>query len=89
MITNGQARRIMAEWHGGQSSPVYSVMSSGSMRYRREAIDELQTTLSGMPLTDTANIREVEAVIVWLQMRATLGAVPRDEWVNAWDGTPA
>lgn len=87
-LTYGQARRILAEWHGGQASPVYAVMSSGSMRYRSEAIDELMTTLSAQPLTDTQNIRELDAVIVWLQFRATLGAVPRDEWVNAWDDTP-
>lgn len=31
MITDGQARKIASEWHGGQSSPLYSLASTGAI----------------------------------------------------------
>ena len=31
MISNGKARRIASEWHGEQSSPLYSFASTGTI----------------------------------------------------------
>ena len=44
MISDGQARRIASEWHGGMSSALYSLASSGAIdpdRVRDEISREL------------------------------------------------
>lgn len=88
-LTNGQARRILAEWHGGQWSAVYSVMSSGKMDRRMDAIDELSADLDRHTPAklDSTEHRELTAVIGWLS--EVLHDMDRDEWIRAWDETPA
>lgn len=91
-LTNGQARRILAEWHGGQASAVYSVMSSGNMGRRGEAVEELSADRQLVRNSDNGDYpdnadRELSAVILWLECQQR--AMPSDEWVNAWDETPA
>lgn len=97
MITIGQARRILSEWHGGQGSAVYSVASTGKMICRSDAIGELERDLRTVERAahtgsdkDGRCRRELTAVIVWLQLRgdAGYGDVPLGEWLNAWDDTP-
>lgn len=40
-ISDGEARRIASEWHGGQSSPLYALSSSGAIVAEvREEIEE-------------------------------------------------
>jgi hypothetical protein len=45
MISDGQVRRIAADWHGGMSSALYSLASSGAIdveRVRGEISRELR-----------------------------------------------
>lgn len=94
MITIGQARRILMEWHGGQGTAVYSVGSTGKVNMLPETIEELEADRRSVAhdpgrwddngLCD----RELAAVIEWLRSRRSLGSVPRDVWLAAWDDTP-
>lgn len=76
-ITDGQARRIAADWHGGQASAVYALACSGAIA-REECLRELRH----------ADGPEVPALVQYIEAHGDRGPVAG--WSQlAWDMTPA
>ena len=83
MINDGQARRIAAEWHGGMSSALYSLGSSGAIdldHVRHEISRELWQL-------DVGEVRrELLALDKYVR---TAGARPAQAgWSRLWDDSP-
>ena len=83
IINDGQARRIAMEWHGGQSSPLYSFGSCGAIddldRLRNEISRDLQTLDVG------AERRELLALDKYVRNAGQRERVPG--WSGLWDET--
>jgi hypothetical protein len=97
-LTDGQVRRIAAEWHDGQSSALYALTSTGAVRW--DAGREVDTLLArGMATGPRRDLEALRAYLEEVEAEATdeLGADddlpeflrgPLAAWVRAWDETP-
>jgi hypothetical protein len=83
MISDGQARRIASEWHGGMSSALYSLASSGVIdldRVRNEISHELWQL-------DVGEVRrELLALDKYVRTAGTRPA--QSGWSRLWDDSP-
>lgn len=70
MISREEARRIAGEWHGGQSSGLYALSSSGTLTEtaEAEALDILRTLPEG-----DENRPEAEALAEWIAAHDIMG----------------
>jgi hypothetical protein len=83
VINEGQARRIASEWHGGMSSALYSVASSGAID-----LDHVRHEISReLGQLDVGEVRrELLALDKYVR---TAGARPAQEgWSRLWDDSP-
>ncbi|GAA5021774.1 hypothetical protein [Actinopolymorpha pittospori] len=83
IINDGQARRLAAEWHGGQWTALYSLASSGHIdrdRLRTEISREVQALEHGCPR------RDLLALDKYVRHRGDTSTVPG--WHRLWDETP-
>lgn len=95
MLTDGQVRRIAAEWHDGQASALYALTSTGAVRWDAgEEVDALLARRMGGP----ALLRELEALRAYLeeveveapaQSPSEFLRAPVPGWERTWDETPA
>ncbi|MFF5990411.1 hypothetical protein [Prauserella flavalba] len=84
MISDGQARRIASEWHGGMSSALYSLASSGAIDLDRVR-DEISRELWKLDVGEVR--RELLALDKYVR---TTGARPAQSgWARLWDDSPA
>ena len=83
MISDGQARRIASEWHGGMSSALYSFASSGAVDLGRVR-DEISREL--WQLDVGAARRELLALDKYVRIAGQRPA--RDGWSRLWDDSP-
>ncbi|MET9019230.1 hypothetical protein ABZV93_04545 [Actinopolymorpha sp. NPDC004070] len=82
-LTDGQARRIAAEWHGGQWTAMYSLASAGYLdRDRLHA--EIASELRIVP-TEQGR-QELLALDAYVRHRTDTSTVPG--WPLLWDETP-
>jgi hypothetical protein len=83
MISDGQVRRIAADWHGGMSSALYSLASSGAIdveRVRGEISRELRQL-------DVGEVRrELLALDKYVRTAGTRPA--QAGWFRLWDNSP-
>ena len=63
MIQNQTARRLMYEWHGGQSSAMYAAASSGLVASFVALADEISTI---------DNPKERNDLMCWVMRRQTM-----------------
>lgn len=83
MISDGQARRIASEWHGGMSSALYSLASSGAIDLDRVR-DEISRELWKLDVGEVR--RELLALDKYVR---TAGARPAQSgWSRLWDDSP-
>lgn len=83
LICDGQARRIASEWHGGQSSALYSLASSGAISLDRVR-DEISRELMKLDVGEAR--RELLALDKYTQKTGERAAVA--EWFRLWDDSP-
>lgn len=83
MISDGQARRIASEWHGGMSSALYSLTSSGAVALDR-ARDEISRELLKLDVGEVR--RELLALDKYVRTAGERTAVA--EWFRLWDDSP-
>lgn len=82
-INDGQARRIASEWHGGMSSALYSLGSSGAIDLDRVR-DEISRELGQLDVGEVR--RELLALDKYVR---TAGARPAQTgWSRLWDDSP-
>lgn len=83
MISDGQARRIASDWHGGMSSALYSLASSGAIDLDRVR-DEISRELWKLDVGEVR--RELLALDKYVR---TAGARPvQSGWSRLWDDSP-
>lgn len=83
MISDGQTRRIASEWHGGMSSALYSLASSGAIDLDRVR-DEISRELWQLDVGEAR--RELLALDKYVR---TVGARPAQSgWSRLWDDSP-
>ena len=83
MIYDAQARRIASEWHGGMSSALYALASSGAVDLDR-ARNEISRELWQLDVGEAR--RELLALDKYVR---TAGERPaRDGWFRLWDDSP-
>lgn len=83
MINDGQARRVASEWHGGMSSALYSLGSSGAIDLDRVR-DEISRELWQLDVGEVR--RELLALDKYVR---TAGARPAQAgWSRLWDDSP-
>lgn len=83
MISDGQARRIASEWHGGMSTALYSFGSSGAIDLDRVR-DEISRELWRLDVGEVR--RELLALDKYVR---TAGMRPvQAGWSRLWDDSP-
>lgn len=83
LIGDGQARRVASEWHGGMSSALYSLASSGAVDLGRVR-DEISRELLKL---DVGKVRrELLALDKYVRTAGERTAVA--EWFRLWDDSP-
>jgi hypothetical protein len=82
-ISDGQARRIASEWHGGMSSALYSVASSGAIDLDRTR-DEISRELWQL---DVGEVRR-ELLALDIYVRTASARPARAGWSRLWDDSP-
>ncbi|GAA3432322.1 hypothetical protein [Kutzneria kofuensis] len=83
MISDGQARRIAPEWHGGMSSALYSLASSGAIDLDRVR-DEISRELWQLDVGEVR--RELLALDKYVRTAAARPA--QSGWSRLWDDSP-
>jgi DNA-binding PadR family transcriptional regulator len=83
MISDGQARRIASEWHGGMSSALYALTSCGAIDLDR-ARDEITRELLKLEVGEVR--RELLALDKYVRTAGERTAVA--EWFRLWDDSP-
>jgi hypothetical protein len=83
MISDGQARRIASEWHGGMSSALYSLASSGAVDLDR-ARDEISRELLSLEVGEVR--RELLALDKYVRTVGVRTAITG--WFRLWDDSP-
>lgn len=83
MISDGQARRIASEWHGGMSSALYSLASSGAIDLDRVR-DEISRELWQLDVGEVR--RELLALDKYVRTAAARPA--QSGWSRLWDDSP-
>lgn len=83
IISDGQARRIASEWHGGMSSALYSLASSGEIDLDH-ARDEISRELQSLDVGEVR--RELLALDKYIRTAGERTAVA--EWFRLWDDSP-
>jgi hypothetical protein len=82
-ISDGQARRIASDWHGGMSSALYSLASSGAIALDRVR-DEISRELRQLDVGEVH--RELLALDKYV---GTAGERPTQTgWSRLWDNSP-
>ena len=83
VITDGQARRIASDWHGGISSALYSLASSGAIDLHRVR-GEISRELWQLDVGEVR--RELLALDKYVR---TAGERPTQAgWSRLWDDSP-
>lgn len=83
VISDGQARRIASEWHGGMGSALYSFASSGAVDFEWIML-EIRCEL--LNLDDETLRRELLALGKYVR---SAGCRPKQGgWCRLWDDTP-
>jgi hypothetical protein len=83
MINDGQARHIASDWHGGMSSALYSLASSGAIELDRVR-DEISRELWKL---DVGKVRR--ELLALDKCVRTAGARPTQAgWFRLWDDSP-
>jgi hypothetical protein len=83
VISDGQARRIASEWHGGMGSALYSLASSGAVDYEWVML-EIRCELPN--LEDETPRRELLALGKYVR---SAGCRPAQAgWCFVWDDAP-
>lgn len=83
MISDGQARRIASDWHGGMSSALYSLASSGAIDLDRVR-DEISRELWQLDVGEVR--RELLALDKYVRTAAARPA--QSGWSRLWDDSP-
>ena len=83
LISDGQTRRIASEWHGGMSSALYSLASSGAVDLDRVR-DEISHELLKLDVGEVR--RELLALDKYARTAGERTAVA--EWFRLWDDSP-
>lgn len=90
-ITDGQARRIASDWHGGQWSPLYMLASTGATkdsRYRlSDVVVAIQRELLPERLAESERLfpgagRDLRALLAYVRAAGARGPVPG--WSDLW-----
>jgi hypothetical protein len=83
VISDGQARRIASEWHGGMGSALYSFASSGAVNFEWIML-EIRCEL--LNIEDETQRRELLALGKYVR---SAGCRHKQEgWCRIWDDTP-
>lgn len=81
-ITDGRARRIAADWYGGQGSALWSFATTGEIRDLDELTDDIYWQLQQVRLPDSDD-RELRELLRYVE---TAGPRPPPPgWSRLWD----
>lgn len=87
MITDGQARKIASDWHGGQSSPLYSLASTGAIV--ADVLDEIMADASSVgPENTPGQLDALLALIEYCTFEGPRGPVAGWSDIDFEDFTP-
>ena len=78
-ISDGQARVLASRWHSGQTSPLYTLTSTGAIPLA-DTRSELQAEIAR--LADVPEREEVECLLAYVEQRGLRGAV--FGWTRLW-----
>jgi hypothetical protein len=82
MIDDATARRIASEWHGGQSSDLYALVSTGTIR------DTCKLETGNLLLNSDVNVHGQEAIDELTDLHAYVleheVRGPQPGWSNLW-----
>lgn len=83
MITDAQARSIAAAWHGGQTSPLCALATSGAI----VDVDDVQREISrDLETLDIGRVRRpLLALDIYVREHGQRG--PVSGWSDLWDDT--
>lgn len=84
VITDAQARTVAADWHGGQSSPLYALASSGAIPDVDAVRGEISADLSTVDVGTER--RPLLALDTYVREHGQRG--PVSGWAALWDSTP-
>lgn len=98
-ITHGQARRIAADWHSGQTSALCALATSGYVDHTEldteitAELSRVERLLAGLPARDDNRVaqRELAALQAYVASRADGPWRILDQgcrWSDLWDDTP-
>jgi hypothetical protein len=78
VIADARARRIAAEWHGGQWSPLYMFCSSGATQDSRYTVDDVIGEVEGCSRFATTYNQQLDLdrLVRYLRSVQGRGAVP-------------
>ncbi|MCI2420075.1 hypothetical protein MOQ72_21775 [Saccharopolyspora sp. K220] len=83
MMSDGQARRFASDWHGGMSSALYCLASSGAVDLDRVR-DEIARELWQLDVGEVR--RELLALDKYVRTAGTRPA--QSGWSRLWDDSP-
>jgi hypothetical protein len=81
VVSDGKARRIASEWHGGMRSALYSFASSGAVDFEWVML-EIRCEL--LNLDDETLRRDLLALSKYV--RSVGGRPAQEGWCSVWDG---
>ena len=81
-LTDGQARRIASDWHGGQWSKLYSLASTGSTEDDNGSTDALLGEIDRELGNATEGQAELAQLGDYVRQAGARGPVPG--WANLW-----
>jgi hypothetical protein len=84
VITDGQARTIASDWHGGQASALYALASSGAIPDVEAVRREISTDLATVDVGKER--RPLLALDTYVREAGQRDRQPG--WASLWDATP-
>lgn len=80
MITDAQARKIAADWHGGQGSALYALASTGAVR--GDLVREINRDVCDPLFQSDADITDLQSLLTYARLNRGRG--PVDGWSRLW-----
>ena len=80
-ISDAQVRSLAAAWHGGQSSPLYALTSSGAII--EGCAEEVDLCIAEAQRSAPADVPALKSLLDYVKLNGVRG--PQQGWSNLWD----
>lgn len=81
-LSDGAARRIASDWHGGQASALYMLASTGATTDPRYSVDDLLAEVECAASDATEGTAELDMLAEYVRTVGPRGPVA--DWANLW-----